>query len=347
VGRRKIERFAQLLDEADGGPRHHLRSPIDDELSSLVGLADDLGDIRVDARPSESFRMETRAFLMATAEREGIGRTAAAPEPDRASTVAKVRTGAKQAVERPGRTRIRARGAILVGLAVGTLALSGMSAASGSAMPGDTLYGIKRSQESAQLALASSDAAKGKLYLEFARTRLGEAQAIRTNPTLLKSTLADMDKETRQGVSLLTSDAIAHKSAAPLSTIDQFVTVQAKDLDLLLTEVTSVDPHAQVAASASVARLAGLRSEDIRKVLSCLRIPVVGSDAFGQTVSASCAQAAQVNTKWPVQPESTAPKTSSNTTADVTAADEPTTGPSQPQGLLGDISHLLGGLLGH
>ena len=74
---------------------------------------------------------------------------------------------------------------------------------------------------------------------------------------------------------------------------------------------------------------------------------MVGSDAFGQTVSASCAQAAQVNTRWPFQPESNAPKTSGNTTADVIAADEPTAGPSQSQGLLGDISHLLGGLLGH
>ena len=153
-----------------------------------------------------------------------------------------------------------------------------MSAASGSAMPGDALYGIKRSQEGAQLALASSDAGKGKLYLEFARTRLGEAEAIKADPSLLKSTLADMDKETRQGVSLLTSDAVAHKNPAALSTIDQFVDRQSGDLNQLLNGVSD-DERSMVASSASTVGNAGLRSADVRKVLDCDRVPTVGTDA--------------------------------------------------------------------
>ena len=121
-------------------------------------------------------------------------------------------------------------------------------------MPGDTLYGIKRSQEGAQLALASSDAGKGKLYLEFARTRLGEAQAIKADPTLLKSTLADMDKETRQGVSLLTSDAMAHKNAgARCRRSTSSSTGRPSDLDQLLNGSTD-DERSLVASSASIAR---------------------------------------------------------------------------------------------
>src|SRR5207245_7569974 len=93
----------------------------------------------------------------------------------------------------------RARGAVLVGLAAGTLALSGMSAASGNAMPGDPLYGVKRSTESARLALAGSDISRGQLYLEFARNRLAEAQAIGPNGAGLSGMLDDMDAETRDG----------------------------------------------------------------------------------------------------------------------------------------------------
>jgi hypothetical protein len=343
MNRRKIERYAQLLDKASGGPRHHVPSPIDDELSDLVGLADHLGAAAPDVRPSESFRAETRAFLMATAAREGIGRSAVAPEPGRAVTPIKTRT---TAVSQAGRRRIRARGAILVGLAVGTLALSGMSAASGSAMPGDTLYGIKRSQEGAQLALASSDAGRGKLYLEFARTRLGEAEAIKADPSLLKSTLADMDKETRQGVSLLTADAVTHKNPAALSTIDQFVTRQSGDLNQLLDGVSD-DERSMVASSASMVGNAGLRSADVRKVLDCDRIPTVGTDEFGPMVGSACAEAVQINTKSPFQPASDAQSGNSGTgAADIASADATADQSAPSPGLLADISHLLGGLLG-
>ena len=280
---------------------------------------------------------------MATAAREGIGRTAVAPEPGRAVTPIKSRT---TAASQAGRRRIRARGAILVGLAVGTLALSGMSAASGSAMPGDALYGIKRSQEGAQLALASSDAGKGKLYLEFARARLGEAEAIKADPSLLKSTLADMDKETRQGVSLLTADAVTHKNPAALSTIDQFVTRQSGDLNQLLNGVSD-DERSMVASSASMVGNAGLRSADVRKVLDCDRIPTVGTDEFGPMVGSACAEAVQINTKSPFQPASDARSGNSGTgAADIASADATADQSAPSPGLLADISHLLGGLLG-
>ena len=48
------------------------------------------------------------------------------------------------------------------------MAVSGMSAASENAMPGDALYGVKRSTERAQLALASSEVNRGQLFLDFA-----------------------------------------------------------------------------------------------------------------------------------------------------------------------------------
>ena len=43
------------------------------------------------------------------------------------------------------------------------------------ASSGATSYNVKRSTERAQLALAGSDVSRGKLYLEFAGSRLDEA----------------------------------------------------------------------------------------------------------------------------------------------------------------------------
>ena len=114
-------------------------------------------DPDVQARPARQ--------LVATAEREGIGVTAR-PEPE------DQRARASAGRVWPASPGARARGAIVVGVAAGTLALSGVSVASGDAMPGDALYGVKRSTERAQLALAGSDLTRGQLYLDFARTRL-------------------------------------------------------------------------------------------------------------------------------------------------------------------------------
>ncbi|MFD0786699.1 hypothetical protein ACFQZ8_22605, partial [Micromonospora azadirachtae] len=36
--RRRAERFAQLLDEANGARRHHVRSRVDDDLAPLVAV---------------------------------------------------------------------------------------------------------------------------------------------------------------------------------------------------------------------------------------------------------------------------------------------------------------------
>ena len=168
--RRRAERFAQLLDEANGGRRHHVRSRADDQLAPLVAVGQRLHRDPPAVEVNPEFRTGLRAMLLATAEREGLGHRAGASEPSRAPTP--TRPAALPAVTA---RRARARGAILIGVAAGAIAVSGISAASENAVPGDALYGMKRSTERAQLALASSDISRGQLFLDFARTRLGEA----------------------------------------------------------------------------------------------------------------------------------------------------------------------------
>src|SRR3954465_1803585 len=73
--RRRAERLAQLLDEATGRPRHHTRSTLDGELAGYVRLSETLARPGNGASsPTTEFQSELRAMLVATAEREGVGR---------------------------------------------------------------------------------------------------------------------------------------------------------------------------------------------------------------------------------------------------------------------------------
>ncbi|GAB7041857.1 DUF5667 domain-containing protein [Catenuloplanes niger JCM 9533] len=225
--RRRAERFAQLLDEADGGPRHHGRSRADDQVAELVALGHELNGASPGPEIDSDFRTGLRAMLMATAEREGIGVTATDPE-DAGGPVARL-LKAGTAADAAGR-RLRARGAIVVGVLAGAVVVSGMSAASSDANPGDALYSVKRHSEQAQLALAGSDEDKGRLYLEFAATRLREARAVTDDTAGFETVLNDMDADTREGVKLLAGAATREHSGTPLEPVDPFVTAQRRQI---------------------------------------------------------------------------------------------------------------------
>ncbi|MFC7482286.1 hypothetical protein ACFQX7_22850 [Luedemannella flava] len=77
--RRRAERFAQLIAEDGGAPRHHSRSDIDAELAPLVEITRRVTSIPVSAEPDPEFRVGLRAMLTARIEREGIGATAVEP----------------------------------------------------------------------------------------------------------------------------------------------------------------------------------------------------------------------------------------------------------------------------
>jgi hypothetical protein len=245
VFRRRSEHFARLLDEATGDYRGHSRAGQDDDLVSLVTLSRRVEDLPLDVQVDDEFRTGLRAALMATIEREGMGATAVSPDPTvPISIAARHRRGSNPYAAAAGipvlgdlRGR-RTRTALIVGLATGALALSGMSAASGDAVPGDALYSVKRSAESAKLALTSSDDRRGELYLEFAKTRISEAGSLADDPTSLPGVLDDLDSETRQGTRLLTTSAVESHNPAPLDIVDQFVVTQLNGLRPLAEKAT-------------------------------------------------------------------------------------------------------------
>jgi uncharacterized membrane protein YgcG len=284
--RRRAERFAQLLEEA--GRRRHSRSPMDDELAQYVELGQRMRTARhpAGATPAGDFRTSLRAMLVATAQREGIGRAVnGATAPGRAAVGGTQSSRDEQGDVRPVRVGLRSRrtrGAIIVGLAAGTLALSGMSAASGDAMPGDALYGVKRSTESARLALTTTDMMRGQLYLDFAGTRANEVRARRGDRAGVTNLLGDMDNQTAQGIRLLTTWAAERHDTGALDFVDAWLTTQrARLADMATTAAPRVGQ--------SLALLSDIqhRSTKLRAALAC-GVAIGGADRLGP-VPGDCA----------------------------------------------------------
>jgi hypothetical protein len=318
--RRRTERLAQLLDGASG--TH------DQQLAGYVRLSDALvRSAGVLPDPDPEFRSSLRAMLVATAEREGIG-SAAVDEPE---------TGGKRARTGPPLVaRGRAKGAILVGLAAGTLALSGMSFASGNAMPGDPLYSVKRSTESARLALSDPGVGRGKLYLEFARNRLAEAQAMGTHDPALPATLDDMDAESRNGVRLLTQTSLDHHDRTGLDLIDAFVPQQRADLQRL-------GDSARIRQSLALLDQIAARSAQLRPDLAC-GAGAAGTDSLG-AVPRTCPPGTAPKSPTSVPRTETTPAAPGHTgtqpgTAGGSTPASPS--PSSSGGLLGDLGRILG-----
>lgn len=336
--RRHAERFAELLDETDGGTRR--RSRAEAQLSQLVTLGDKLGGVRVPG-PAADFRSGLRAQLLATAEREGVGATAVGAEP----------------TAKPRRSS-RARVAIIAGIAGGTLAVSGISMASGDANPGDPLYSVKRSTEKAQLALASSDQSRGQLYLEFARTRLSEAHAVRTDADGFGGAMVDMDANTVDGIRLLTVSAMAHQDPTALDAVDRFVEDQ-RYLAAQLTAVVGAGSQAKVGTSLALLDAIAARSHALRTALAC-GAGVTDLDSLGPQAQPCPATAAaqpqavpqkagtgSTTTGKPAVAPSTAGEVAPAAPPAPAASLVPRPGAAEDRGLPGELGRILGDLLGN
>lgn len=285
--RRRAERFAQLLDEADGGRRRRrARSELDEEFAQLVAVSQRVRQMTPRVAAGTGFRAELRTMLVAAAERESADATVVLPEvrPRPARLGGRAWPRPRREAAGTAARRARARGAVIVGVAAGTLALSGMSAASGDAVPGDVLYGIKRSTERAQLALVNTEISRGQLYLEFARTRMTEASAVNRDEANLVTVLADMDTNTRQGVRLLTSAAVARRDPMALDIVDGFVETHRRDVAGLLDQTAS---RARLRESLTLLDSVSERVASLRASLAC---GADGSDALGP-VPDSCTTA--------------------------------------------------------
>ncbi|WP_415647388.1 DUF5667 domain-containing protein [Stackebrandtia soli] len=222
LDKRRAERFNELLTEAETGRRRHTKTTHDEDLRPLVDIGQALSTASrqsTDASaPRPEFAAELRQRLMAVAAVGGLGSESDAPP--RADPV-------------PSRPRARRRFIIAGALAAAVFGLTGVSTASGDALPGEALYPVKRSTEHAQLALAGSDVNRGQLYFEFARTRLFEAEQVIKDPAAVTIAFNDMDDDIRWGMQELTSAAVDRADPAVLDIIDDFLDSHRADVAAL------------------------------------------------------------------------------------------------------------------
>ncbi|MGV9402050.1 DUF5667 domain-containing protein [Streptomyces sp. NPDC003674] len=185
---RRANAFAQALEEqSDRDTAAEQSAPAgspptteeQSERGELLALAADLGALpRPELDPE--VKVVQRAQLVAAMEamlQEGGAADTAVPEQrsrgrgaHRASPLGKLRPRSKL-------TKGLAAGGLSVGVAAG--AFGGVAAASSDALPGDSLYGLKRGIEDFRLNyLSDGDGQRGQTYLDQASTRLNEARRL-------------------------------------------------------------------------------------------------------------------------------------------------------------------------
>ncbi|GAA4009544.1 DUF5667 domain-containing protein [Streptomyces marokkonensis] len=137
-------------------------------------------------------------------------------------------------------SRFRPRSRLAKGLTAGGLSVSvaagafgGVAAASSDALPGDSLYGLKRGIEDFRLGLADGDDERGRAHLDLASTRLSEARRLmergRSGPLdheslgEVRRALSGMEHDASEGHRLL-SAAYARDpdSLAPMRALSAF-----------------------------------------------------------------------------------------------------------------------------
>ena len=156
--RRRADEFEALLS-----PSHD--TPLTErDAARFAALLDVVADLRAvpEVAPRPEFVSSLRERLMAEADTVLVRQPAA---PSRLAMPVTTRT-------RDRRVATLLGGAALVG------ATATMAVAAQTSLPGESLYGVKRGIEAAQVRLAGDDAARGRTLLAQAETRLDELEQV-------------------------------------------------------------------------------------------------------------------------------------------------------------------------
>jgi hypothetical protein len=156
--RRRADEFEALLS-----PSHD--TPLTErDAARFAALLDVVADLRAlpEVAPRPEFTSSLRERLMAEADTVLVRQPAA---PSRLAMPVTTRT-------RDRRVATLLGGAALVG------ATATMAVAAQTSLPGESLYGVKRGIEAAQVRLAGDDAARGRTLLAQAETRLDELEQV-------------------------------------------------------------------------------------------------------------------------------------------------------------------------
>ncbi|GHJ34744.1 DUF5667 domain-containing protein [Streptomyces sp. TS71-3] len=242
---RRANAFAQALEErSDRGtaaerPERPEEPAERTEHGRMTALAGGLADLPKPELDSDVKTVQ-RARLVAAMEASQQSGEAATGETGGAEAAVPEQRSPRRKSHRAGplrglrpRTRLTkglAAGGLTVGVAAG--AFGGVAAASTDALPGDSLYGLKRSMEDVKLGLADSDSTRGQIYLDQASTRMNEARRLmerrRSGPldtesvSEVRHALAGMRHDASEGHRLLFAAYKRDGSLAPIEALSSF-----------------------------------------------------------------------------------------------------------------------------
>jgi hypothetical protein len=180
-------------------------APVDPAMAALVAVAGAL--VALPQRPAPAFRDALRTKLMAEAA------TIAASAP-----AASVPAASAPAAPLRSLPKLLAKPAMQVatgGLAA-TIAATGLTVGASRSLPGDALYGLKRTVENLQVGAAGGATAEASALLEHAQTRLDEVRALLDGGDLsaVRGALDELDAELRSAVDRLLAEARDGSQAA-------------------------------------------------------------------------------------------------------------------------------------
>jgi uncharacterized protein DUF5667 len=254
--RARAESFAHAVDH---GPRHSSRLSDDPELMDAVELVGRLRTAGAVA-PRPEFTAELRHRLL----EQAAARAATTP------TV--VRSTPESAGDPPPRedddasvTDIRHRHGRRIRLVASTAALVllgggiGSAAAAQQAMPGDTLYGMKRSIENVSTNVSVGDDSRGRRDLEHAMTRLSEVRGLVNNhgdAATIDNTLDLFSQQARKGVSRLVASYQQDGDTTSITAITTFITGARQAIGELAPKLPPESLKSAVEALATIEQLA-------------------------------------------------------------------------------------------
>jgi hypothetical protein len=255
--RARAETFAHAVDH---GPRHSSRLSDDPELMEAVEL---VGRLRtagaVAPRPEFSAELRHRLLEQAAARAATTTPTMVRSTPDDSDdppTREDVDASVTAIRHRHGRRiRLVASTAALVLLGGGI----GSAAAAQQAMPGDTLYGMKRSIENVATNVGVGDDSRGRRDLEHAMTRLSEVRALAESGGdvgTINATLDDFSAQARKGVSRLVASYQQDGDAGSITAVTGFITSARQALGELAPKLPPESLKSAVEALATIEQLA-------------------------------------------------------------------------------------------
>lgn len=333
--------------------------PPDPASRDLLKVAEALSQLPPAPGPDPAFRAETRARLLALAERRSAEPVAGPSTASRRTRPATPRVGSGRHQLPVGASwNRRLAGAIAV-LAVLVAAVGLLTIASRDALPGDGLYAVKRGAERAQVALTFDQADRGFVLLHQAERRLAEVTALLQEPATalgpgrsmpgspgvplaadtapayasgtaseVIDTLAAMDEQTAAGVALLTDSAVAAADEATLGILPVWAEGQQGLLGALVGDMSAAE-QARAEDSLALLQRVGERARSLGGSLPCRCLDEQGpADDLGPVPCTECAGPGTPPSQTTGKPPSTTTPPSTSTPPSTEAP--PTTSGSPP-----------------